>query len=71
MGEFLDYIDSMDFNKYFDNMSNKTPSGTQQAEFVKFSLQALKAAQLKLNNFLSLLPSDAVAAAKQQIEAEL
>jgi hypothetical protein len=71
VGEFLDFVDSMDFNKYFDNMANRTPSGTQQAEFVKFSLQARQAAQLKLSSFLSLLPADAVAAAKQQLEAEL
>jgi hypothetical protein len=71
VGEFLDFIDSMDYNKYFDSMSNKAPTGTQQAEFVKFSLQAAKAAELKLGSFLSLLPAADVAAARQQVQAEL
>ncbi len=71
VGEFLDYIDSMDYNKYFDAMTSKVPSGTQQAEFVKFSGQALKAAQGKLASFISLLPAEDVAAARQQVEMSM
>jgi hypothetical protein len=46
-------------------------SGSQNAEFVRFSSGALVRAQSKLTEFLALMPRDAVAAAKQAVAAEL
>lgn len=45
-------------------------SGAQNAEFVKFSGAALKAAQGRLAAFLSLVPPEALQAARQQVDAQ-
>jgi hypothetical protein len=45
-------------------------SGSQNAEFVRFSSGALARAQSKLNEFLGLMPRDALATARQIIAAE-
>ncbi|KAF6246425.1 hypothetical protein COO60DRAFT_1204479 [Scenedesmus sp. NREL 46B-D3] len=68
--EFLEYLDAMDYNKYFDAMPTRTISGTENAEFVKFSSAALKAAQGKLAAFLALVPPQDMAAARQQADAQ-
>lgn len=68
--EFLEYLDAMDYNKYFDAMPTGTISGAQNAEFVKFSGAALKAAQGRLAAFLSLVPPEALQAARQQVDAQ-
>jgi hypothetical protein len=45
-------------------------SGAENAEFVKFSGAALKAAQGKLAAFLALVPPKDLAAARQQVDAQ-
>lgn len=68
--DFFEYLDSMDYDKYFDTMSaKKTISGAQNAQFVDFSSKALKAAQQRLATFIALCPADQVAMARQQIDA--
>ncbi len=45
-------------------------SGTQNAEFVKFSGAALQSAQQRLAAFLALMPRDQLDTAKQQLLAQ-
>eukprot|EP00882_Tetradesmus_deserticola_P012204 GHRQ01012931.1.p1 GENE.GHRQ01012931.1~~GHRQ01012931.1.p1 ORF type:complete len:324 (+),score=136.12 GHRQ01012931.1:257-1228(+) len=68
--DFLEFLDAMDYNKYYDAMPTRTISGTENAEFVKFSSAALKAAQGKLAAFLALVPPQDLAAARQQAGAQ-
>lgn len=65
--ELFEYLDSLDYNKYFDAMPTRTLSGVQNAQFVAFSSGALKAAQGKLASFLALLPSESVQTARSQL----
>jgi len=58
--EFYEYLDSIDYNRYFDAMPTKTISGAQAAQFVDFSSKALKAAQSRLDAFLALLPAQVI-----------
>jgi hypothetical protein len=44
-------------------MPTKVISGAQNAEFVRFSGQALKAAQTRLAAFMQLVPQEALQAA--------
>lgn len=46
-------------------------SGAENAEFVKFSSSALKAAQQRLAAFLALMPVEDLVAARQQVEAQI
>jgi hypothetical protein len=45
-------------------------SGAENAEFVKFSGQALNAAQQRLAAFLAVMPAEDFKAAQQAVEAE-
>jgi A/G-specific adenine glycosylase len=65
--EFIEYIDSMDYNKYFDAIPTKTLTGAQNAQYSEFSGKALAVAQAKLDAFLSLLPAQALADAESQM----
>lgn len=58
----FDYLNQADYNKYFESLG--TPSTTQQLEFLKFSLQSIQAAREKLDIFLSIMPKEALEAAK-------
>lgn len=49
-----------DFNTYHDSMSGKAITAAQNAEYVKFSSQALRAALQRLDSILQLLPAEAV-----------
>lgn len=49
-----------DYNNYFDAIPVRQISGAQNAEFVKFSSQALKAAKRELAAFIKLLPASEV-----------
>ncbi len=60
-----------DYNKYFDAMPTRVISGAQNAEFVKFSSAALKAAQSKLSQFLQLVPREELQKAFDQNAALL
>lgn len=68
--EFLEYLELMDYNKYFDSMPTRKVTGAENAEFVAFSSKALKSAQARLKSFLALLPSDQLQAAQQQIASQ-
>ncbi|KIY95522.1 hypothetical protein MNEG_12440 [Monoraphidium neglectum] len=71
-GDFLESVANIDSpRRYYDAMPSRQISGSQNAEFVRFSSGALVRAQSKLTEFLALMPRDAVAAAKQAVAAEL
>lgn len=65
--ELVEYLQQIDYNKYFDAVPQAEITGSQQAEFVKFSSNSLLAAQKKLKEFLALMPYDQLGAAKQQV----
>eukprot|EP00798_Chlamydomonas_sp_ICE-L_P024700 gene24700-10335_t len=66
--EFVEYLDAMDYQKYFDAIpSRQAIAPDQNMKFVAFSGKACKAALEKLNGFLGLVPSDAIADAKSQM----
>ncbi|KAJ9527316.1 hypothetical protein QJQ45_025536 [Haematococcus lacustris] len=66
--DIIEYLDSMDYNKYFDAMPRRTISGVQNAEFVKFSRSALKAAQSSLAKLLDLVPRESLDAANDLLK---
>ena len=59
---FLEYVDQADPLKYFD--SRAPPTGAQNAEFAAFSQRAVKAAEVALADFLALMPSEDLEAAR-------
>ncbi|GAX84747.1 hypothetical protein CEUSTIGMA_g12169.t1 [Chlamydomonas eustigma] len=65
--EFFEYLDSIDFNKYYDAMPSVTLTGAQNAQYAEFSGKALVVALQKLDSFLALLPSQAKADAITQM----
>lgn len=69
--EVLDALDALDYNRYFDAaMMGATPSGSQNAEFVKFTRAARAAAQKSLGEFLALMPREAVEGARQVVDQQ-
>lgn len=59
--EIYEYVDQADYSRYFENLGE--PSPVQQMEFLKFCLQSIKAARKKVDEFLTLVPKEAVEAA--------
>jgi len=64
--ELIEYLDAMDYNKYFDAMPTATVTGAKAAEFVKFSGAARKAAATKLAELLSLVSPATMETARAQ-----
>ncbi|XP_024400077.1 uncharacterized protein [Physcomitrium patens] len=62
--EIFEYVDQADYSRYFENIGE--PSPVQQMEFLKFSLQSIKAARKKIDEFLTLIPSEDLDAAASQ-----
>lgn len=44
--DLLEYLAQVDFNKYYDSMSRGSAGGQQQQQYVNFSTQSIKAAQV-------------------------
>eukprot|EP00850_Spirogloea_muscicola_P004550 SM000019S05094 [mRNA] locus=s19:932186:935047:+ [translate_table: standard] len=65
--EILEYLDQADFSKYFRNLGE--PSEKQKSEFLKFSTSSIQATLSKLKEFLKLIPSEALDAARLQLPA--
>ncbi|CAM6097402.1 unnamed protein product [Calypogeia fissa] len=63
--DVFEYLNEADYSKYFENLGE--PTGAQQVEFLKFSLQSIKAARLKIEEYLTLVPAESVQAAKMQL----
>jgi len=69
--EVVEALDALDYNKYFDSaMLGAAPSGAQNAEFVRFTREARKAAVKGLGEFLGLMPREAVDGARQAVEQQ-
>ncbi|PNH12083.1 hypothetical protein TSOC_001022 [Tetrabaena socialis] len=67
--DLYEYLNSLDYQQYYDAMPRRTISGAQNLEYAKFSLSALKAAQDKLADLLALIPRDQLQLARDQIAA--
>lgn len=68
--DVIEYLDSIDYNKYFESMQKPSArSGDVQKMFVDFSLNSIRAAQVKLKLFFSLMPAEQMEAARQQANA--
>ncbi|KAG2443086.1 hypothetical protein HYH02_009500 [Chlamydomonas schloesseri] len=68
--DLYEYLKGLDYQQYFDSpMRSKANSGSQNAQYAAFSLQALAAAQGKLNDLLSLVPKDQLQLARDQMAA--
>lgn len=59
-----EYVKGIDYQTYYDSRSME---GQQLKEMFDFSSNSAKAAQRKLEEFLSLMPEDEVMAARQQV----
>lgn len=54
--DVIEYLDSIDYNKYFDSMQKPSArSGEAQAMFLDFSLRSIRAAQVS-QRFADLIP---------------
>lgn len=62
----FDYLNQADYNKYFEALGK--PSASQRLEFLKFSLQALQAARENMDSFLSIMPEEALQAARSNLK---
>ncbi|BBN04039.1 hypothetical protein MPTK1_3g01370 [Marchantia polymorpha subsp. ruderalis] len=63
--DVFEFLFQANSSKYFDDFGQ--PTAAQQAEFLKFSLQSIQAARSKIQEFLRLVPADALDAAKLQL----
>ncbi|KAG6556891.1 hypothetical protein Mapa_001471 [Marchantia paleacea] len=63
--DIFEYLFQANSSKYFDDFGQ--PTVAQQAEFLKFSLQSIQAARSKIQEFLRLVPADALDASKMQL----
>jgi hypothetical protein len=67
-GEFVEYLLAIDYQKYYETIPNQAPTGAQNVEFSAFSLKSLKATIGKLDQFLALVPPQALEDASSQME---
>lgn len=68
--DVYEYLKGIDYQTYFESVggSGRMSNGGQQAkEMFEYSENSAKAAQKKLEEFLSLMPADQLEAAKQQV----
>ena len=66
-GNFVDLVQSADFNKYFDAIGGGTRDGRAQAQYVDFSTKSVKAAAREGRAFLALFPASDVRAARDAL----
>jgi len=62
--EFVEYMSSVDYSKYFDSVTTKVDERQ-----IAFSTNSVQAAQRKLNEFLALMDPEQLAAAQSQVAA--
>ncbi|KAK9810206.1 hypothetical protein WJX72_006642 [[Myrmecia] bisecta] len=68
--DVIEYINSIDSNKYFDSMGTPgSRGGAIEKQATAFSLQSTKAAEAKLKEFLAFMPREDLEAAQQQASA--
>ena len=67
--DFLELLEKIDYNKYFESMKGVPVSGAKAAEYSKFSKRAAVAAAAQLDEFLKLMDREQLDAARSQVEA--
>jgi len=65
--DFLELLEKIDYNKYFESMNGVPVSGAQAAEYSKFSKRAAAAAAAKLDEFFALMDREQLDAARSQV----
>lgn len=65
--DVYEYVQSIDYDKYFESMRGAPRDGAVSARYILFSLNSAKAAQVKLQQFLDLMPADQREAAAMQM----
>lgn len=66
--DFLELLEKVDYNKYFESMKGVPVTGAKALEYSKFSKKAAVAAGAKLDEFLGLMDREQLDAAKSQVE---
>jgi hypothetical protein len=69
-GNFVDFVQQADYNKYFASIGG-AKDGRTQAQFQSFSLKSVQAAAREGRAFLALFPSPDVAAANEALRLPL
>ena len=67
--DFLELLEKVDYNKYFESMKGVPVSGAKAAEYSRFSKKAAVAAAAKLDEFLRLMDREQLDAATPQVVA--
>jgi hypothetical protein len=67
--DFLELLEKVDYNKYFEAMQGVPVSGAKAAEYSRFSKKATIAAAAKLDEFLRLMDREQLDAATSQVVA--
>ena len=67
--DFLELLEKIDYNKYFESMKGVPVSGAKAAEYSRFSKKAAVAAAAKLDEFLGLMDREQLDAATSQVVA--
>ena len=67
--DFLELLEKIDYNKYFESMKGVPVSGAKAAEYSRFSKKAAVAAASKLDEFLGLMDREQLDAATSQVVA--
>lgn len=65
---FIEFLEQMDYNGYYDSMPRQALTGSQVAQFAAFSAKALASAKTKLAAFLALMPEEQLEAARLQLQ---
>jgi len=68
-GEILEFVQEMDYNKYFEDRLNTKQfrGGDEEAQFVEFSMKAAQTARMRLDQFLNLFPKSEIISARNVI----
>eukprot|EP00210_Caulerpa_lentillifera_P004002 g3818.t1 len=66
--EVLEFVQEMDYNKYFEDRLNvkQFRGGNEEAQFVEFSTKATQAAMIRLDQFLNLFSKSNVESARNK-----
>jgi hypothetical protein len=66
-GNFVDYVQQADYNKYYASIG-EAKDGRTRADFQTFSLKSVQAASREGRAYLALFPPSDVAAAKDALQ---
>lgn len=66
--EVYEYVLQIDYDQYFESLAGARKDGRAQQQYYDFSLNSCRAAQIKLRDFLALMPADQREAAASQLD---